>query len=101
RPNVRKIASEVEDIIDEYAFLLGKLDNAGYLAKNDISSHKEKELPVLTHLDKSLGYSLIEYLSRIFMEPLEELLPVLFGHVSDQPDENVVPEGLMPADFFL
>ncbi|AQK40401.1 disease resistance protein RPM1 [Zea mays] len=31
--NVRKIASEVEDIIDEYAFLLGKLDNAGYLAK--------------------------------------------------------------------
>lgn len=27
--NVRKIASEVEDIIDQYAFLLGKMDNAG------------------------------------------------------------------------
>jgi len=26
--NVRKIASEVEDIIDEYAFLLGKMDSA-------------------------------------------------------------------------
>lgn len=26
--NVRKIASEVEDIIDEYAFLLGKMDNS-------------------------------------------------------------------------
>ncbi|CAN6338451.1 unnamed protein product [Urochloa humidicola] len=38
--NVRKIASEVEDIIDDYAFLLGKMDNAENFIKKAIHHSK-------------------------------------------------------------